>query len=676
MKTGWTIGKKLATAFMAVAAITLLLGIVGYYGALRSQQSIEEVGHIRLPSVQSLLQIRKARATMVGAENALLSTKLDAAARQVKFKEFDEAKKQADDARKVYEALPQTTEEATNWKKFVPAWEEWWKNHEEYVRLAKEFDAMDIEDPPALQRDIQQFRGDHHKLVLGTLGAIEGKELKGGDDSTACNFGKWLATSSTKNPAVQKLLSDISPYHQEFHASVAKVKGLVTQGDKEGALKIVHGPMEAAATKTFELFDGVLAEAVRGGGLYDQMSNQALVVNAKSSEATEELLTKLGEINAKAANGTVMTSTAAAAFLKILTLAATISGVIAALALGIFISRSINKALRRIAASLSTGAEQTASASGQVAQSSQSMAEGASEQASSLEETSASLEEMTSMTKQNAENANQAKTLAGAATASADKGSQSMAKMSAAIDDIKKSADATAKIIKTIDEIAFQTNLLALNAAVEAARAGDAGKGFAVVAEEVRNLAQRSAEAAKNTATMIEGSVKDSENGVQISKEVADALKEIGEAAKKVNALVAEIAAASKEQAQGIEQINTAVAQMDQVTQSNAANSEEAASASEELSAQAEEMNHIVQDLAAMVGGAGSNGSASKAAAKQAHASVKAHHGPKGEATSRLAAAPRKTQGAALTAARHNGGSKVVNPEEVIPLDEEELASF
>ncbi len=676
MKTGWTIGKKLAAAFMAVAAITLLLGIVGYYGAVKSQRSIEAVGLVRLPGVQSLLQIMDSRATITGTENALLSTKLDAAARQAKFKEFDDAKKEVDNAWKVYETLPQTTEEAAAWKEFVPAWEEWWKNHEEYVRLAKEFDAIDIGDPPALQRDIQQFRGDHHKLVLGTLEAIEGKELKGGDDPTACNFGKWLVTFSTTNPTAHKLLGDIRPFHQEFHASVAKVKGLLTQGDKEGARKIVQGPMEAAAAKTFELFDGVLAEAVRAGGLYDQMSNQALAVNAKSSEATEKSLAKLGEINATAASETVTASTVTAAFLKILTLAATISGVIAALALGLFISRSINKALRRIASSLGNGAEQTASASGQVAQSSQSMAEGASEQASSLEETSASLEEMTSMTKQNAENANQAKTLAGTATASADKGAEAMAKMSAAIDDIKKSADATAKIIKTIDEIAFQTNLLALNAAVEAARAGDAGKGFAVVAEEVRNLAQRSAEAAKNTAAMIEGSVKNSENGVQISKEVADALKEIAEAAKKVNALVAEIAAASKEQAQGIEQINTAVAQMDQVTQSNAANSEEAASASEELSAQAEEMNRMVQDLVAMVGGAGSNGSASKGAAKQAHGSPKAHHGPKGEVPSRPPTAPRKTKGAALTAARHNGGSKVANPEEVIPLDDEELANF
>ena len=233
---------------------------------------------------------------------------------------------------------------------------------------------------------------------------------------------------------------------------------------------------------------------------------------------------------------------------------------------------------------------QVAAASGQISSGSQSLAEGAAEQASALEEISSSIEELSSMTKQNAANAGEANTLATAAHHGADKGLEAMARMSQAIDDIKRSSDETAKIVKTIDDIAFQTNLLALNAAVEAARAGDAGKGFAVVSEEVRNLAQRSAEAAKNTAAMIEESVKNADGGVQISHQVGSSLEEIAEGCRKVNDLVAEIAAASNEQSQGIEQIGAAVGQMDKVTQQNAANSEESASAAEELSAQAEEM--------------------------------------------------------------------------------------
>jgi methyl-accepting chemotaxis protein len=201
---------------------------------------------------------------------------------------------------------------------------------------------------------------------------------------------------------------------------------------------------------------------------------------------------------------------------------------------------------------------------------------------------------MSSMTKQNALNAREAKGVAELARGSADKGVESMNRMSSAINQIKTSSAATAKIVKTIDEIAFQTNLLALNAAVEAARAGDAGRGFAVVAEEVRNLAMRSAEAAKNTANLIEEAVKNSENGVAINAEVLKNFQEITEKTNKVSQVMAEIAAASDQQDQGISQLNKAVEQLNQLTQQNAANAEESASAAEEMSSQSEEMRSMV----------------------------------------------------------------------------------
>ncbi|HLP42169.1 MAG TPA: methyl-accepting chemotaxis protein [Fibrobacteria bacterium] len=271
--------------------------------------------------------------------------------------------------------------------------------------------------------------------------------------------------------------------------------------------------------------------------------------------------------------------------------------------IGIFLSRSIASALNVVIHSLTSGSEQVASASNQVSQSSQQMAEGASQQASSLEETSASLEELSSMTRQNSDNARQASTMATDTRDAVEKSREAMTRMGDAIGKIKDSSDQTAKIVKTIDEIAFQTNLLALNAAVEAARAGDAGKGFAVVAEEVRNLAQRSAEAAKSTAALIEESQQNANNGVAVSNEVAGILSRIVDSVGKLTQLIGEVSVASEEQSKGITQIGTAVTEMDKLTQANAANAEESASASEELAAQAKELGEMVAVLVGIVKG-------------------------------------------------------------------------
>jgi methyl-accepting chemotaxis protein len=280
-----------------------------------------------------------------------------------------------------------------------------------------------------------------------------------------------------------------------------------------------------------------------------------------------------------------------------------IVGVAAIVGIALLVARSIALPINRVIQSLSAGADQTTMAAGQVSQAGQSLAEGASEQAASCEETAASVEEMTTVVTQTSQNAVKAKDIAGGARKNAEQGNEAMGRLSSAITDIKTSSDETAKIVKTIDEIAFQTNLLALNAAVEAARAGEAGKGFAVVAEEVRNLAQRAGEAARNTAAMIEESVKNADNGVTINEEVAKSLSEIATGSREVNELIEQIATASNEQAQGIEQINDAVTQLDQVTQSNAANAEESAAAAEELTSQAEELNRMVNELRAIVGG-------------------------------------------------------------------------
>ena len=314
---------------------------------------------------------------------------------------------------------------------------------------------------------------------------------------------------------------------------------------------------------------------------------------------------RLNKDDATAATDEVIAKTRLAVMRSTITVAI---GLAVALTFGLVITRSVNTALRRISLLLDESAQQVASAASQVSASSQSLAEGSSEQAASLEETSSSLEELASMTMRNAGSAASAKDLSGQTRAAADAGNADMAEMHRAMDAIKTSSADIAKIIKTIDEIAFQTNILALNAAVEAARAGEAGMGFAVVAEEVRSLAQRSAASAKETAAKIEVAIQNGEHGVAISKKVARSLDTIVGRAHEVDTLIAAITTASQEQSQGINQINLAVGQMDKVTQGNAGSAEETAAAAEELNSQSAALREAVESLLRLVDGGQARG--------------------------------------------------------------------
>jgi methyl-accepting chemotaxis protein len=329
--------------------------------------------------------------------------------------------------------------------------------------------------------------------------------------------------------------------------------------------------------------------------------------NSKEREAlniVDKLLGDLVSLNVKLTEERNSAIAVTVKWTQIVTSVGTGVGIAVAILLGIFFANYITKPINNVIERLSNSTDQVTSVSGQVTAASQSLAEGASRQAAAVEETSSSLDEMSSMTKQNAENAQQASLLMSNDTRLSHRIiTDKMTLMQNVIKASVSASEETSKIIKTIDEIAFQTNLLALNAAVEAARAGETGAGFAVVADEVRNLAMRSADAAKNTESLIADSTAKIQQASTLFEEISAELSNNRHLAKKVTEIVGKITAASQEQAQGIDQINKAVSEMDKVVQQNTTNAGESASAAEEMSSQANHLKNVVGDLTGLVGG-------------------------------------------------------------------------
>ena len=658
---------KIASGFAIVLLLTSVLGAISLWNMRKVGDLSKKLETEILPEAMVGNNIERNAQDMMYQDAGYLSTR-DKARFDAGRKKFEEVKKYLEEARALGARSPDLGRLVTGAAQAEAKLNEYERLVGECVARHENMANLGIAMDQAAEKfmknayDYLLERNEKMKSTIEFAGSSDELLDRRNEISTihhVIDLGNWILTANARAQAGAdpSQINAIQQHFTEIEKNLDQLKEKSTTGRSKKVLADISAAGEAYGKAMREFFADV----------------QTLQeMNRKMAAAGELLLQTAKDVAAAGMEHARQMSGTSHASMEYTALVVA-AGLAVVLLLGIVLAwvivRSIARPINRVVAGLSESAGQVSAASIEVSSASQELADGASVQAASIEETASSLEEMSSMTRKTASNAGEANQLMAATTEAAARANQSMEKLNSSMREISKASEETSKIIRTIDEIAFQTNLLALNAAVEAARAGEAGAGFAVVADEVRNLAMRAADAARNTADLIEGTVRRVKEGAALVQETEAGFHEVVENISKSSTLVGEITEGSQEQAEGIGQVANAVHEMDKVVAQNAASAEESASASEELSAQAEQLREFVWELLALVkgGSAGRNGDGHEYIPRPSAALSASRADAPDEAF------PLSRPGEGKGLPSRSSTEKEIPPSQVIPFDDEDF---